>query len=219
MDKIMKTEISLSNQWVLFGATSGIIANALFPILIFVPLPGFLEVFFAAMFGVCYSLLGIGIHHFLKQDQPTIFSQIAAVFILISGLLFNIMLMIQMTFKGYLNIFRGQVQTEEEIALLNWITKTVDPVHLGIQFSNDFFTASAMILLSIVMFRHYAFGKIWSFLGGAIAVALVVVKCYSFPMTPGEVGIPYVLGPLISLWFLAVCIKCLLWRKALFSSL
>ncbi len=215
----MKRHQKLSNQWVLLGSISGIIANLLFLLLIFTTLPDYLEVFFASMFGIFYSLIGFGIHHFLKQGNATIFTQIAAIFMLISGLLFNMMLMIQLTFKGYLEIFRNEISKPEETELLNWITKTVDPIHLGIQFSNDFFTACAMILFSIVMFRHRFFGKVWSISGGIIAVALVIVKCYSFPMTPGEVGIPYILGPLISLWFLTACIQCLRIRSDVLLSL
>ena len=209
----MNSQVSLSNQWVLIGTGAGIIANVLFPVLIFVPLPSYLEVFGAAMFGICYSLIGFGVHHFLKVHKPNLLSQIAALFILISGILFNVMLMVQLTFKGYLEIFYNQVQTKNETDLLDWITKTVDPIHLGLQFSNDFFTACAMILLGLVMFSHRSFGKIWSMTGISIAITLVVVKCYSFPMTPGEKGIPYFLGPLISIWFLAVCIQCLRLRK------
>ncbi len=212
----MNTQRRYANQWVKFGASCGIIANLLFPVLIFVPLPDYLMLFFTAMFGITYALLGFGIHHFLKESKPTIYTQVAAIFILISGFLFNVMLMIQLTFKGYIESFEEQA-SPSDLELLNWISKTVNPIHLGLQFSNDFFTACAMVLLSLVMFRHPHFGKIWSAMGYTIATALIIIKCYSFPFTPGEVGIPYLLGPFISLWFFAICIQCLRKRNQVFE--
>lgn len=205
----MKSTVSLSKQWVVVSAVAGIIANLLFPILLFVSLPAYLEILFVAFFGICFSLCGFGIHHCLKHERPSVYSQIAALFVFVSGFLFNLMLVVQLTFKGYLDFFNSQATTSSEKDVLGLIAKTVDPIQLAMQISNDFFIATAMILFAIVMYRHSNFGKLWSIIGGVVAVMLIIVKCYAFPFTPEEVGIPYVLGPLISIWFLAVCIQCL----------
>ena len=93
--------------------------------------------------------------------------------------------------------------------MLNWITKTVDPIHLSMQLSNDFFCGLAMLLFSYLMYSHSFFGKLWAVSGVVIALSLLIIKCYAFPFTPQEIGIPYVLGPAIALWFTAVCIQCL----------
>ena len=209
----MENSFNLSKQWIKTGATAGIIANLIFPLLICIPLPSFLEIFFVAVFGICFSLSGFAIHHLIKHEVQTIYTQIAALFIFVSGLLFNLMLVIQLTFKGYLNHYHSQITEPAETELLNLITKAVDPIQLAMQISNDFFIAGAMLLLAAAMYRHRFFGKIWSISAGVIAVSLIVVKCYAFPFAPQEIGIPYILGPLISLWFLAVCIQVLRLRK------
>jgi len=125
------------------------------------------------------------------------------------------MLAVQLTFRGYLEHFRNLVDGQEEIDLLNLIMKTVDPVHLGIQVSNDFFLGAAMILLSIAMYDHPLFGKLWAATGVIISILLIGVKCWAFPMTPYELGFPFILGPLLAVWFLSVNIQCLKKRKSI----
>ena len=210
----MKVEMILSRQWILVGAISGILANLLFPLLILVSLPDYLSIFLAELFGLLYSLTGFAIHHLMKYDRPSILTQIGALFIFVAGIIFNGMLAIQLTFKGYLHHYQSQAE-EQDIDLLNWIAKTVDPVHLGLQLSNDFFVAIAMLLFAIEMFNHRFFGKIWSLSGTLIALLLLGVKCYAFPFTPYELGFPYIFGPLVAGWFLGVCIQCLRCRRAL----
>lgn len=205
----MHTTIQLSRQWVTLGASSGIVANLLFPALLLVSFPSALQIFFTALFGILFALCGFGIHQFLKHERSNVLTQIAALFVFVSGFLFNLMLVVQQVFKGYLEHFRAQMLTVGEMELLGWITKAVDPIHMAMQLSNDFFCAIAMILFAIVMHRHSIFGRPWSISGLVIATTLLSIKCYAFPFTPQEVGIPYFIGPLVALWFLAVCVRCL----------
>ncbi len=205
----MESQQLLSKQWILVGSVSGITANILFPILILVSLPSYLELFLAALFGILFSLIGFGLHNLLKREKSTILTHLGALFIFCGGIIFNVMLMVQLTFKGYLRHFQQVSNNQDDATLLSWIGKTVDPIHLGMQLSTDFFTAFGMILFSAVMYRNRYFGKFWGTSGFLIAVSLIVVKCYAFPMTPYELGIPYIFGPLMALWFLAVCIQSL----------
>ncbi|WP_282088860.1 hypothetical protein [Aquimarina algiphila] len=205
----MNSEKLLSRQWITVGAISGIIANILFPILLLTSLPSYIEIFLASIFGILFSLVGFALHHLLKYEKITILTQLGAIFIFCSGVIFNLMLMVQLTFKGYLQHYQDGITAQTDIDLLNWIAKTVDPVHLGMQLSNDFFTAIAMLLFSIVMLKSKYFGKIWGISGFLISISLILIKCYAFPMTPYEIGFPYIFGPLMVLWFLAVCIQCL----------
>ncbi|MBW1296660.1 hypothetical protein [Aquimarina litoralis] len=205
----MEAKLKLSKQWILFGAVSGIMSILIFPILLFIPFPTYIEIFLAGIFGILFSLIGIAIHHTMKYEKETIITQLGAIFILIAGIIFNLMLMIQQTFRGYLNSFINNTNNEQDQILLDWIRKTVDPVHLGLQISNDFFTGIAMILFSIAMFNHKYFGKVYGITGILIGVVLIIIKCYAFPLTPQEIGIPYFLAPLICLWFFAVCVQCL----------
>lgn len=211
----MNTSIILSKQWVLTGSIAGILSFILFPILLFIDLPSYLQIAFAILYGILFSFSGFAVHHLLKHKKPTILTQIAALFIFISGFLFNLMLTIQLTFRGYLAHYEKSTSTQEESELLDWIGKTVDPIHLAMQVSNDFFTGIAMILFSIVMYSHTYFGKAWAIAGTLIAVLLLGVKCWAFPMTPYELGFPFVLGPLLALWFLSVNIQCLRKKEAI----
>ncbi|MEO0528688.1 MAG: hypothetical protein AAFZ89_15760 [Bacteroidota bacterium] len=205
----MELSTKLARQWVTIGSVAGIIANLIFPVLLLVSLPSSIEIFFAGMFGVTFSLCGFGFHNFLKQEKTTVISQIAALFVFVSGFLFTLMLVVQQVFHGYLLHFRSEVTSEKDLQLLDWIERTVDPIHLSMQISNDFFCATAMLLFSFVMYSHSSFGKIWSISGSLIAASLLVIKCYAFPFTPREVGIPYIIGPLVALWFLVICLRCL----------
>ena len=198
-----------SKKWVVLGATSGVVANLLFPVMLLVPLPNYLELFLAGAFGVLFSLMGFGVHHLMAYHNRSAFTEAGAYFIFAGGLVFNLMLMIQLTLRGNLKLLRQRMEGVNETASLDIIGEVVDLVHLGIQLSTDFFTAFGMILFSVAMLNHPLFGKRWGVPGLVLGVTLLVTKAYAFPLTPGEVGIPYVFGPLIAGWFLLVCLHCL----------
>lgn len=205
----MDKNLELTKQWIQFGSFSGIASTMLFLILILVDLPINLEFLFAGLFGILFTVVGFGIHHVLRVEKEGVASQLGALFVFVVGLLFNLMLMMQLTFKGQLEMNRSKILALMDTEVFDQWVNLTDSLQLGIQFSIDLFTASAMLLFSLPMWKHTAFGKPWALSGAIIAVSLVVVKCISFPLTPGELGIPYVLGPLISLWFLAVCVQSL----------
>ncbi|MEM9053369.1 MAG: hypothetical protein AAGC47_15050 [Bacteroidota bacterium] len=199
-----------SHTWIKVGSISGISSIVLFAILVAATLPSYLEVFLVAYFGICFSLCGFGIHHLISLSKQSVLSQIASIFILISGLLFSLMLIIQLTFRGYLNDRYEEAIDDTSVETLNLIVRTIDPIQLSIQICNDFFVASALILFAIAMYRNTHFEKIWSISAMLIGIVLIGVKCYSFPYTPEEAGLPGVLGPIIALWFLLISIKCLI---------
>lgn len=205
----MEKDIALSKQWVQFGGLSGILSTVLFLLLILIDIPSYLEFFFAGLFGIAYALIGFGIHHTIKLERDTVTSRLGALFVFVAGVLFNMMLMMQLTFRGQLEMYRSEILALTDTELFDQWIRITDTLQLGIQFSIDLMTAFAMILFSTVMFKHRFFGPSWAISGAIIAVSLVIVKCISFPLTPGELGIPFVLGPLISLWFLAVCVQSL----------
>ncbi|MEM8998657.1 MAG: hypothetical protein AAGB24_00205 [Bacteroidota bacterium] len=205
----MGKNVKLTKRWIQFGSLSGIASTVLFLILILVDLPIYLEFLFAGLFGISYAIIGFGVHHVIKLERESIASSLAVLFVFVAGILFNVMLMMQLTFKGQLKMYRQKILALADTELFDqWINIT-DTLQLGIQFSIDLLTAFAMMLFSISMFRHRFFGTPWAISGAAIAVSLVVIKCISFPLTPEELGIPYILGPLISLWFFAVCVQSL----------
>ncbi|MEM8509233.1 MAG: hypothetical protein AAF717_15480 [Bacteroidota bacterium] len=203
----MEQHLPLTKQWIRFGSFSGIVSTLLFLVLILVDLPISMEFLFAGLFGISYAPIGFGIHHMIKLESETVTSRLAALFLFVAGILFNVMLMMQLTFKGQLEIYQDEILALTDAQLFEqWITIT-DTLQLGIQFSIDLLTACALLLFCLSLYRHRSFGKLWAISGAFIAVSLVVVKCISFPLTPGELGIPYILGPLVVLWFLVVCIQ------------
>ncbi len=213
----MKTEtkLILSKQWILFGAISGIVANILYPILLTISLPSYLEIFLAGIFGILISMSGFAIHHTMIHHKPTILTQIGAQFVFVFGTLLNVMLVVQLTFLGYLGHYKKQLTNQHDLDLFEWIRKTVNPVHLGLDVSADFFVGIATIVFSIAMIKHPFFGKLWSSSGMLFAIILLVVKFYAFPLTPYELDMPYIFGPILALWYLAVCIQCLRKRNQL----
>ena len=198
-----------TKQWVRLGSFSGILSTVLFLILILVELPPYLEFLLAGLFGISFSLLGFGIHHVLRLEKESVASLLGALFVFVAGVLFNLMLMMQLTFKGHLELNRKEILTLNNTQVVDQLINLTDSLQLGIQFSIDLFTACSLLFFSLPMRKHAFFGKFWGISGMLIAVSLIVVKCISFPLTPGELGIPYILGPMISLWFLAVCVQSL----------
>jgi len=65
----MTKDIILSKQWIRLGATAGILSNLLFPLLILIDLPTYLEIALAGLFGVLFSLVTLKklLHHFDEQ--------------------------------------------------------------------------------------------------------------------------------------------------------
>ncbi len=205
----MEKDIALSKQWVQFGSLSGILSTTLFLLLILIDVPIYLEFLFAGLFGITYALIGFGVHNVIKWEKDTVASRLGALFVFVAGILFNLMLMMQLTFKGQLEMYQSEILALTEADLFDQWIRLLNTFQLGIQFSIDLLTALAMLLFSIMMYKNRFFGIPWALSGAIIAVSLIIVKCISFPLTPGELGIPFVLGPLISLWFLAVCIQSL----------
>ncbi|MEO0571182.1 MAG: hypothetical protein AAF039_05705 [Bacteroidota bacterium] len=203
----MEKKLELTKQWIRLGSYSGIASTVLFLLLILVDMPMYLQFLFAGLFGISYALLGFGIDHAIRLEKETITSRLGALFVFVAGILFNVMLMMQLTFKGQLEMYQNEILELTHKELFDPWIGLMDTFQLGIQFSIDLLTACAMLFFSIDMFKHRFFGRPWAISGAIIAVSLVVIKCISFPLTPGELGIPYVLGPMISLWFLAVCIQ------------
>ena len=153
---------------------------------------------------------GQAVAEFLEANGiDTVFGLLGALFVFVTGKLFNLMLMMQLTFKGHLELNRKENLALNKTQLVDQLIKLMDSLQLGMQFSIDLFTAFSLLFFSLPMWKHAFFGKLWAISGMLIAVSLVVVKCISFPLTPGELGIPYILGPLISLWFLGVCVQSL----------
>ncbi|WP_422106816.1 helix-turn-helix domain-containing protein [Winogradskyella sp.] len=205
----MKHSRNVSYQWIKIGSFAGIISNLIFLLLIIVKLPIYLNFLFASLFGISFSLTGIAIHKLISLNKESILTKIAAIFIFVVGIMYMVMFNAQLTFNGYLEVYQSEVSKLDNIEFLNTLIKTIDSLQLSLQFSIDVLTALAMLLFASVMFKSKFFGKIWSISAVMIALALIGIKCYSFPQTPSEVGIPYVLGPSIALWFLITCIQCL----------
>ncbi len=203
------TTSSVIVQWIKIGAFGGILANILYPVLLTVALPGPLEIFLAGLFGILISVSGFAVHYTLSRVQASAWTQLAALFVFAGGVILNLMLVVQLNFVGVLSHYQGQTKEKTALEILNWIGRTVDPIHLAMDVSWDFFLSLATIIFAIAMYRNALFGKLWSLTGGLAGAILLGVKCYYFPFTPYDMGLPYVFGPLVSLWYLAVCIQCL----------
>lgn len=77
-----------------------------------------------------------------------------ALFVFVAGMLFIVMLMMQLTFKGQLELYRSEILVLTDIELFDQWIKITDTLQLGIQFSIDLLTALAMVLFSMVMLKH-----------------------------------------------------------------
>ena len=190
--------------WIRNGIICGIVVSFIYPALIFIPMPFTLSVFLICLFGPLLSLASAGLYVFLRLDRKTISGLIAVVSNIIAGILLTTMLLVQQAIRF------SRPDTIENAQ--NWIWKSINQVHLGLDVSWDVYIFLGTLLFAISMFKHPKLGILFSISGVLIAVTLIVLNILNFPVPPGDAG-SFDMGPLVGLWYLIVTVKILLSLK------
>lgn len=198
----------LSEQWVKYGSTAGILSVLCYLIAAIGILPDFVSLLLAFAFGPLLSIGFIGFYHFIKEHRASVSLQVATLFAIIAGSIVNIMLVVQQA------LFEGVSKADRDAmgpawAGLNWI-------QLGLDVSWDIYISVATLLLGIAMWSHPRLGKFFGVVSIVLGVALLVLNLSTFPTPPGEAGSVDV-GPFVGLWFLAIAVRVRTslpwWRK------
>jgi hypothetical protein len=201
----MTDEKKLYRTWVRLGIFAGLAASAIYPLMIFVPLPKKITVVFASLFGPLLMLASLGLYYFLKAYRKTVTAQLAVLSNIIASVLVTLMLIVQLSVNLSMDRLMASASGDMPEQTMKWIWQVIDKVQLGMDVSWDIFISIGTILFGVAMMRHPRFGKIVGFLGFLIGHFLLVFNLATFPIPPGESGL-IDLGPLLGIWYLVVTI-------------
>jgi xanthosine utilization system XapX-like protein len=197
---------ALIYRWIIFGAYAGLGAVVVYPLLLFVPLPQFPTVLLSGSFGLLLGTASIGLYQMLAVNRKTISAQLGAVFNVVAGAAFNMMILAQLAVNQTMAKYLADASDESTKETLKRIWRVVDKVQAGLDVSWDFYICAGTFLFAINMIKHPRFGFVFGASGMAIAVLLMIFNIYTFPINPGQEGLVD-LGPAVGLWYLAVVIQ------------
>lgn len=202
--------------WIKTGMICGFITLAVYPVMIFLSFPVQITLVLACLFGFMFMIASLGLYQFISLNSKSVSLQL--------GVLFNIIgcSVVTMMFTIQLALFQKKLSSNIEAAkeMKNYIFQLSNTIQLGLDVVWDIFVGVGTVLLAANMFRHPRLGKIFSITGIIIALALLVLNIYTFPIPPAESG-SIDLGPLVALWYLAVTIRIAMsfkWVKGLTTS-
>lgn len=186
-----------------WGAWAGIAALICYFGAAFIPLPDALVEVMAMMFGPLLGLSFLGIYAAVRAHRnsvPLVFGTVMGV---AAGVAVNLMLTVQLAN----NSLREPGDEAGETGEIIW--RAVNQVQFSIDVSWDVFICAAGILVAVAMLRHPKFGKLFGLSGLVLALLLLVLNLYTFPIGPAYAGLIDV-GPFFALWFLAVYVRILM---------
>jgi hypothetical protein len=204
----MNKENQFIKKWIKVGVVSGLLVSVIYPLMIFVPLPFHVALILAASAGPLLAIASIGLYHFVKIHSKTVSLQIAVLFNIIAGVIFNMMLIVQLAIRKGISEYLASASESATQEILRWILRSVNKVHLGLDVSWDIFILVGTFLFALNMLHHPRLGKIIGLIGVAIACVTMGLNLYSFPAPPADSGLVD-LGPFVGLWYLAVTILIL----------
>jgi len=194
------TQVSqVSDDWIRYGSYSGLLFALLFLTIALVPLPGRLETVLTLVFPLFLLVGHVGLYHFLTRHRPTFTTQAAVIFGIGAPVLISAMLTVQMSMVSYMDRYYRPLDEVTRAAQIN-IWRAVDSVQLGLDVAWDMFILPALLLFSLSIMKHPAFGRVFGFIGFVLGAAGLFLNIFTFPTPPINVGLPDV-GPFVVSWY------------------
>jgi hypothetical protein len=188
-------------NWIRWGVAAGILGDLAYASVIApVPLPVRVRMLLGFAFGPLLCVAFIGLYHFFKLHKKSVALQAATLFGVISGVLVNLMLVVQSAI--FLTIPR------EARAELGLAFDGLNMVQLGMDVSWDIFFSLATILLAVAMFSHPQFGILWGGFTFLIGGGLLLLNLATFPIPPAQSG-SFDLGPVSGALYLFIALRIL----------
>ena len=197
MSKDIQTRIS--NSWIRNGAVMGFAAVAVYYGSAVLPLPDRLSQFFALVFPGLLLCGHVALYHYFRRRQESALNQAAVIFGIAAPVLVSAMLCAQMSIVSYMDRFYRPLDEVTRLAQIN-IWRAVDSVQLGLDVAWDMFILPTVILFSIGIMKHPAFGRIFGGIGVVFGVVGLVLNIGTFPIPPINVGLPDI-GPFVVTWY------------------
>ena len=198
----MATVITL-RSWLRFTIFNGLAAVISYVTAAFVPLPEIISLLLAFAFGPFFLLASHGLYHIIRSWKESITLIVGTLFNIIGTALVTLMLVVQQTSFAFHNQYktedRGTVTDEQ----LKWIFREVNSTQLGIDLAWDIFISAGTFFLSLSMWNHPVYRKVYSITGILVSVLLFSFNMASFPVPPSEAG-SIDFGPFVALWYLTL---------------
>jgi hypothetical protein len=192
----------IADQWIQYGGYSGLIFALLFIGQAVLPLPDRLETITALVMPLFLLVGHVGLYHFLTKHRPSITNQLGLIFGICAPVLVSAMLTVQMSLVSYMGKYYTPLEQAVRESQIN-IWRAVDSVQLGLDVAWDMFILPTVILFSIGIMRHPAFGKIFGGIGVVFGVVGLVLNIGTFPTPPINVGLPDI-GPFVVTWYVVL---------------
>lgn len=203
----MEHKTGYIKNWVLIGSICGLLAMVIYSFMIFVELPLKTTVFLAAFFGPLLIVAFVGLYHLLLIPVKKVSSLLGAVFSVAGALAVSLMLLVQLSVRMGAREYMENAGVAI-IEKIQWISRVVDQVQLGLDVSWDVFISLGTILFGLAMFRHPRFGKLMGIAGILIGFLLLFSNLIAFPHPPDAAGY-FDFGPVMGLWYVVVAILSL----------
>jgi hypothetical protein len=209
---------SIKYDWVKLGALAGILGIVSYFGIQIPVIPEKLARILAFSFGPWLIIWAIGIYIFLSLDKKSVSAQVGTLFIAISGVTVNFMLVVQQSIFTVMNGYWKEATDPVAKETLRWVWRGLNSIHYGLDISFDIFIMVGVVVVSFAMMSHPKFGKVFAIPGMLVGGSALFINMYTFPTPPGSAEGTFIdLGPFIGLWGLAVAIqmfRSFKWAKA-----
>jgi hypothetical protein len=189
----------VADDWIRYGAWCGLIFSVVFMSMALVPMPDRLSTVLALVMPLFLLVGHVGLYHFLTRQRPAFTTQLAVILGICAPVLVSAMLTVQMSLVSYMERYYHPLDEAMKASQIN-IWRAVDSVQLGLDVAWDMFILPTIILFSLGLMKHPAFGKIFGGIGQFLGVGGLFLNIWTFPTPPINVGLPDV-GPFAVTWY------------------
>ena len=193
------TKDSLADDWIRYGGWSGLTFSVLFMSVALIPMPDRLSTVIALVFPLFLLVGHVGLYHFLTRHRPAFTTQLAVILGIGAPVLVSAMLTVQMSLVSYMQRFYHPLDEAAKAAQIN-IWRAVDSVQLGLDVAWDMFILPTILLFSLGLMKHPAFGRVFGGIGLILGAGGLALNIWTFPTPPINVGLPDI-GPFAVTWY------------------
>jgi hypothetical protein len=186
-------------QWAIVSIVSGVMTVVTYALLSIISGPFRVGVILICTFGPLLATASLGLYHVLPHVENPITLQLAVVFNVLGAAIFTMMGLVQLSVHYQIQVLSQSSEIPAAFAT------TVDAVQLGLDVAWDVFISLGTLLFAFSMIMDARFGPIIGWSGILIAVALLILNLWAFPIPPANKNLVD-LGPLLGLWYLTVTV-------------
>jgi hypothetical protein len=186
-------------SWIRAGIGAGLAACFVYPVMVYIEVPGILQLALGATFGPALAVASVALARVLQSRRRTVSVELAGIANALSGALVTAMIIVQLAVKT-------STAPSGDEQLTAFVVRRIWDVILGLDVSFDVFIGLGTFLFGLNMLRDPRFGRIMGWIGMTIAAGMIIgANLYYFPDPPRQHGFPEI-GIFTGLWYLAVVV-------------